>query len=69
MTPSEVVRTAYKAVVAAQEHEVGEHFKYKNELIYCPHVDVEALVEIAKDNRIDVRNEEKYVAVPQELIK
>lgn len=25
MVPSEVVRTAYKAILAAEEHEVGEH--------------------------------------------
>jgi hypothetical protein len=61
MTPSEVVRTAYKAVLAAQEHEVGEHFRYKNELIYCPHFDVEALVEISRDKRLDIRDEEGYL--------
>lgn len=55
MTKSELIRTAYKAVLTATEHEVGEHFRYKGELIYCPHVDVEALVEIAKDRRLDVR--------------
>lgn len=54
MVPSEVVRTAYKAVLAAEEHEVGENFRYKGELIYCPHIDVEAMVEIAR--RVDVRN-------------
>lgn len=55
MVPSEIVRTAYKAILTAQEHEVGEHFRYKGELIYCPHVDVEALVEIMRDKRIDIR--------------
>ncbi len=57
MCVSEVVRTAYKAVLAAEEHEVQEHFKYKGQLIFCPHVDVEALVEIAEAKRIDVREE------------
>lgn len=54
MTVSEVVRTAYKAIITAEEHEVGEHFRYKNELIYCPHVDVEEMVAIAR--KIDVRD-------------
>lgn len=55
MVPSEVVRTAYKAVLTAEEHEVGEHFKYKGQLVYCPHIDVEALVEVMENKRIDVR--------------
>lgn len=54
MVKSEVVRTAYKAVLAAEEHEVGEHFKYKDKLIFCPHVDVEALLDIA--GRVDIRD-------------
>jgi len=57
MCPSEVVRTAYKAVLAAEEHEVGEHFKYKDTLIFNPHVDVEALVSIIGSNKLDVREE------------
>lgn len=55
MTKSEVVRTAYKAVLAAEEHEVGEHFKYKDELIFNPHVDVETLVDVIKRDRLDTR--------------
>lgn len=56
MVVSEIVRTAYKAIVAAEEHEVGEHFKYKGQLVYCPHIDVEALVEVMENNRIDIRD-------------
>jgi len=56
MTVSEVVRTAYKAVVGAEEHEIGEHFTYKGELIFNPHVDVETLVDIINRDRLDTRD-------------
>jgi len=42
-TVTEVVRTAYKAGIAALEHEFDETFKYKNVSIYNPHINVEAL--------------------------
>lgn len=44
MTNSEIVRTAYKAVLAAEEHEASELFKYKDVDIYNPHTDVDVLV-------------------------
>jgi|ERR1700733_4731650 len=44
MTVTEIVRTAHKAIVTAVEHEVDENFKYKNERIYSPHTNVEALM-------------------------
>lgn len=34
---SEIVSTAYKAVQAAEEHEMRERFSYKGRLIYNPH--------------------------------
>lgn len=45
MTKSELVTTALKAVLTAEEHEAREQFSYKNIRIFDPHVDVEALVE------------------------
>jgi hypothetical protein len=44
MTPSEVVRTCYKAAEAAILHELQEEFKYSDVPIYNPHWDVEQLV-------------------------
>jgi hypothetical protein len=35
----EIVRTAFKAVLAAVEHEVCETFKYKDVAIFNPHID------------------------------
>ncbi len=48
MTKSELVRTAYKAYMAAVEHEACEKFKYHGESIYNPHVDVDALLSVSK---------------------
>jgi len=53
MTPSEVVRTAYKAVLAAVEHEAAERFKFDGRAVYGPHVDVLSLWNVA--NFKDVR--------------
>ena len=50
MTNSEIVRTAWKAYEAAVIHEAQEKFKYKGAMVYNPHVDVEALVEISNRN-------------------
>lgn len=58
MVASEVVRTAYKAVLAAVEHEASENFYYKKARIFNPHVDVEALVEVANSGMIEIRQKE-----------
>jgi hypothetical protein len=50
---SEVVLTALKAVLAAEEHEARERFHYRGRAIVNPHVDVEALWEIA--HKLEVR--------------
>ena len=44
MTRSEVVQTAFLAVMTAVEHETREQFKYLDHAIFSPHYDVEALV-------------------------
>jgi len=43
---AEVVRTAFKAVVAAEEHEVGENFRYRGARIHSPHLDPDVLVRV-----------------------
>lgn len=43
MTDTEVVVTAFKAVLAAEEHECREKFKYKDQPIFSPHLDVNCL--------------------------
>jgi hypothetical protein len=59
MVNSEVVRTAYKAAEAAMLHEVEEAFTYKGARIYNPHMDLDEMVEFAKDkNHISYRDKE-----------
>ena len=48
MTKSEIVQTAFKAVITSQEHVAREFFMYKGERVYGPHYDVEKLVELCK---------------------
>lgn len=56
MTETEIVTTAFKAVVAAEEHEVRENFRYDDQLIYNPHFNVNDLVKLAKTAISDARN-------------
>jgi len=44
-TPSDIVRTAFKAVVTWEEHEAREKFRYRGVPIFGPHCDVDDLVE------------------------
>lgn len=44
MTESEIVQTALKAVLAAEEHEAREQFKVEGVAVFGPHFDVFALV-------------------------
>lgn len=54
MTPSELVTTALKAVLTAEEHETREAFRWRDRAIFSPQFDVEALYEIAmrEDRRV-----------------
>lgn len=42
-TDSEVIRTAYLAVVQAEMHELNENFTYKGARLFDPHTDLDAL--------------------------
>lgn len=48
MVKSEVVATAMKAVLAAEEHEARELFKYRGKAIFNPHIDVDALAGVCE---------------------
>lgn len=52
MTKSEIVQTALKAVLTAEEHEAREKFLYKNTAIFGPHLDVETLLMIADKTEV-----------------
>lgn len=48
MTKSEVVQTAFKAVLTAIEHEAREQFTYRGQSIFDPHYDVDLLVDLRR---------------------
>lgn len=55
MTKSEVIQTAFKAVLTAEEHETREKFAYRGKNIFGPHFNVDALVDICGAEQHDVR--------------
>ena len=56
MTHSEVVQTAFMAVLTAEEHETRELFTYRGQSIFDPHYDVDELAKLrASDNCLDER--------------
>lgn len=55
MTETEIVRTAYKAILAAEEHEAAERFKYCGYAIYSPHMHIEGLLGNCKYLSMDER--------------
>lgn len=51
MTKSELVQTAFLAILVATEHETREQFRFRGCAIFGPHFDVEHLVTMASDPR------------------
>lgn len=47
MTKSEVLQTALKAVLTAEEHEAREKFTWRGRAIFGPHIDIEALWQLS----------------------
>lgn len=56
MTASELVQTAFLAVMTAEEHEIRESFLYRDQAIFGPHFDVDTLASIAACKAFDVRH-------------
>jgi len=54
MVDSEIVRKAFQALLGYEEHEAREFFMYKGKRVFGPHIDVDALVEIA--DRLETRS-------------
>lgn len=48
MEPSEIVQTVFKCVVTSMEHRAREWFRYREQPVFGPHFDVEALVELCR---------------------
>lgn len=64
MTETEIVRTAWKAVLAAEEHEAGENFKYCSQTPFNPHISIDGLME-ASSLPLDKREENGNVESSQ----
>ena len=62
MTKSEVVTTAFKAVLTAEEHETREQFRYRGRMIFGPHFDVDTLHGAATRSGMELREDPKSVA-------
>jgi hypothetical protein len=54
---SEVIRTAFKAIEAAELHELHENFNYKGKRVFDPHLNVEHMVRVINDGLVkeDIR--------------
>lgn len=59
MCKSEVVQTALKAVLAAEEHEAREKFFYRGRAIFGPHYDVDSLVYMIDQGAQKARPDER----------
>jgi hypothetical protein len=55
-TKSEIVATAFKAVMTAVEHEVRESFTYKGSAIFGPHFDVDFLHSAVREHGDDIED-------------
>lgn len=53
MSVSELVRKAFQLFIAYEEHECREWFHYGGRAVFGPHINVEALWDVAE--RLDVR--------------
>jgi acyl carrier protein len=51
---SEIVKTLFKCCATSTEHRLRENFKYRERRIFGPHLDVDAMWDIAR--KVDVRN-------------
>lgn len=48
---SEIVQTALMAIMAAEEHEARERFRYKGVRVFNPHIDVKWLLNNQEESR------------------
>ncbi len=55
MTESEIVLTAFKAAITAEEHECRENFLYQSRRVMNPHISIQALMSVCDQE--DVRDE------------
>lgn len=63
-TPSDVVRTAFKATATWAEHEARETFKYKGARVFSPHFDLNKVAARRLESDIDENIEENVPSMP-----
>lgn len=57
-TVTDIVKTAWMATLAAEEHEAREEFKYKGSSVFGPHVDIDVLADLMRQKKnLDLREE------------
>lgn len=56
MTESEIVQTAFKAVLTSQEHIAREWFTYKGRRIFHPHHNINNLIRLCDEHTPDLRS-------------
>ncbi len=61
ITPSDIVKTAWMAIQAAEEHEMRENFRYRGKRIFSPHFDVDKMAEFSKLENTTYAFEEQMV--------
>lgn len=67
MCRQEIVGVVFSLIMAAEEHEVREWFRYKGAAIYNAHLDPDALVELAKKrSSFNVRADAMSVSEPRD---
>jgi hypothetical protein len=55
MTRSEIVQTVFKCVVTSMEHRAREWFRYKEQPVFAPHFDVDALFDLCVARKFSTR--------------
>lgn len=63
-TPSDVVRTAFKATSTWAEHEARETFKFKGARVFSPHFDLNKAVARKRDEQSGEQMEEEVHSTP-----
>lgn len=58
-TLTEIVQTCLAAVLAAEEHEAREQFKYAGVALFGPHLNVEELLRFTSSTRLDQRKQQE----------
>lgn len=53
MCNNEIIRTAHKAIMAAEEHETNEFFQYKNVRVMNPHFSYDEIAQLVIEHKLN----------------